>query len=85
MHSISHQDEQKCSTGESSAENQGWLPGGGHTPSWSESRLTQEGAYFSRPGVLDQGHFCPLGDIWQWLETLVVITARVGVTPGIKR
>lgn len=23
--------EQKCSTGESSAENQGWLPGGGHT------------------------------------------------------
>ena len=33
--------------------------------------------------VLNWGQFCPLGSIWRYLETLLVVTAGRGVIPGV--
>lgn len=35
------------------------------------------------PGDLQLGHYCPLGDIWQFLGTLVVVINGRGGATGI--
>lgn len=56
----------------------GWAP-------WTRPHLHPSGppqlggtAHLFRPCVRNGGRFCPPGDIWQRLETVVVVATRVG-------